>query len=111
VALLKLASSGRGEQTLNWPKLSWRRPMGQSATADVWPAPAVAGHPMFAADGRTWFRGGFGFGLNAEATTDGGKTWLPVAWTVPTTTGSFHLYAHYVATLERYLTSQASKVW
>ncbi len=47
------------------------RTMGQSATADVWPAPLL--DIRFAADGLTGFAVG-GFGLILQ-TTDGGKTW------------------------------------
>jgi len=64
------------------------RTMGQSATADTWPAPLL--DIRFAADGLSGFAVG-GFGLILR-TTDGGKAWLP--WQDQTENDQrFHLYA------------------
>lgn len=69
-------------------KTEIERTMGQSATADVWPAPLF--DIRFDADGLTGFAVG-GFGLMLK-TTDGGKSWLP--WQNQTENDQrFHLYA------------------
>ena len=64
------------------------RTMGQSATADVWPAPLL--DIRFAADGQTGFAvGGFGLILH---TTDGGENWQ--AWKGKADNEQrYHLYA------------------
>lgn len=63
------------------------RTMGQSATADVWPAALL--DLMFLDDKRGFAIGAFGLLL---ATTDGGQTWLP--WMANADNErQFHLYA------------------
>lgn len=63
-----LRESAKGSERL---EAEIERTMGQSATADVWPAPLL--DIRFAADGLTGFAvGGFGLILH---TVDGGKTW------------------------------------
>lgn len=64
------------------------RTMGQSATADVWPAPLL--DIRFASDGLTGFAVG-GFGLILQ-TTDGGKSWQ--SWQGKADNDQrYHLYA------------------
>ncbi|MBW8315134.1 MAG: hypothetical protein K0M73_09660 [Hydrogenophaga sp.] len=80
-----LRESAKGSEQL---EAEIERTMGQSATADVWPAPLL--DIRFAADGVTGFAVG-GFGLILK-TTDGGKTWR--SWQSQTENDQrYHLYA------------------
>jgi photosystem II stability/assembly factor-like uncharacterized protein len=80
-----LRESAKGSEQL---EAEIERTMGQSATADVWPAPLL--DIQFSADGLTGFAvGGFGMFLK---TTDGGKTWQ--SWQNQTENDQrYHLYA------------------
>lgn len=80
-----LRESAKGSEQL---EAEIERTMGQSATADVWPAPLL--DIRFATDGLAGFAVG-GFGLIMK-TTDGGKTWQP--WQAQTENDQrYHLYA------------------
>jgi photosystem II stability/assembly factor-like uncharacterized protein len=80
-----LRESAKGSEQL---EAEIERTMGQSATADVWPAPLL--DIRFAADGLTGFAVG-GFGLILK-TTDGGKTWR--SWQSQAENEQrYHLYA------------------
>lgn len=80
-----LRESAQGSERL---EAEIERTMGQSATADVWPAPLL--DIRFAADGLAGFAVG-GFGLILK-TTDGGKTWQ--SWQSQTENDQrYHLYA------------------
>lgn len=85
-AVLKLLrESAKGAEKL---ESEIERTMGQSATADVWPAPLL--DIRFAADGLTGFAVG-GFGLILK-TTDGGTTWR--SWQSQAENEQrYHLYA------------------
>lgn len=80
-----LRDSAKGSEQL---EAEIERTMGQSATADVWPAPLL--DIRFAADGLTGFAvGGFGLILH---TADGGKTWQ--SWQAKADNEQrYHLYA------------------
>lgn len=80
-----LRESAKGSEQL---EAEIERTMGQSATADVWPAPLL--DIRFAADGLTGFAvGGFGLILH---TIDGGKTWQ--SWQAKADNEQrYHLYA------------------
>lgn len=80
-----LRESAKGSERL---EAEIERTMGQSATADVWPAPLL--DIRFAADGVTGFAvGGFGLILH---TLDGGKTWQ--SWQSKADNEQrYHLYA------------------